>query len=498
MERNKQRQAEYFTALVERVENIPVAVVIGTLIQIYDRNRNPVQEKDLQAMGSGNYLALCPFHADEKLGSFVITPDKQMWYCFTEGIGWNGIHFEMLYYNLEFKDAVFHLARRCSLITDEEYVRQSGKKMDDKMVKAIEKSMEKPVSQPCAPKASQDVINTVYSLIPKVCGLKKEHKKHLQKVRGLKEEDLGDYFTFPTRKMDLPKHIYRETGEMIAQRKFGKSLRELDSSERSWMEKSRALDLLKRELPSVPGFYMNEKENKIDFTSYKGIGFLVRNDEGIPLGIQIRRDVVKEGESRYVWFSSSFATSSAGCSAGAPSGAPGGVIFPKEGRETAALCVTEGRFKAEQIAKKGNIAVYISGVSTWRSVLHMIDRIKGDRKKVYVMFDADMMGNTAVHSQLKEICCGLLKHGLKPFLLLWPIEKGKGFDDLVLSQGSVYYQYMVDVSYKRFESLYEETLAKVLQQYGVSGVREIKDPDKRASFNKEMQTSIQKAVGLGK
>ena len=498
MERNKQRQAEYFTALVERVENIPVAVVIGTLIQIYDRNRNPVQEKDLPAMGSGNYLALCPFHADEKLGSFVITPDKQMWYCFTEGIGWNGIHFEMLYYNLEFKDAVFHLARRCSLITDEEYVRQSGKKMDDKMVKTIEKSMEKPVSQPCAPKASQDVINTVYSLMPKVCGLKKEHKKHLQKVRGLKEEDLGDYFTFPTRKMDLPKHIYRETGEMIAQRKFGKSLRELDSSERGWMEKSGALNLLKRELPSVPGFYMNEKENKIDFTSYKGIGFLVRNDEGIPLGIQIRRDVVKEGESRYVWFSSSFAASTAGCSAGAPSGAPGGVIFPKEGRETAALCVTEGRFKAEQIAKKGNIAVYISGVSTWKSVLPMIDRIKGDRKKVYVMFDADMMGNTAVHSQLKEICCGLLKHGLKPFLLLWPIEKGKGFDDLVLSQGSVYYQYMVDVSYKRFESLYEETLAKVLQQYGVSGVREIKDPDKRASFNKEMQTSIQKAVGLGK
>ncbi len=264
------------------------------------------------------------------------------------------------------------------------------------------------------------------------------------------------------------------------------------------MERSRALDHLKMELQSVPGFYMNEKENKIDFSSYKGIGFLVKNDEGIPQGIQIRRDVVKEGESRYVWFSSSFAASSAGCSAGAPSGAPGGVIFPKEGKETASLCITEGRFKAEQIAKKGNIAVYISGVSTWKTVLPMVDRIKGDRKKVYVMFDSDMMGNTAVHSQLKEICCGLNNHGLKPYLLLWPIEKGKGFDDLVLTQGSVYYQYMVDVSYKRFELIYEKTLHDVLGNYSVTSVREIRESDRRASFNKEMQSSIQVAVGLAK
>ena len=84
MKREGQRRAEYFAALVEKVKEIPVAVVVGTVIQIYDRNRNPVQEKDLATLRSGNYLALCPFHADEKLGSFVVTPDKQMWYCFTE------------------------------------------------------------------------------------------------------------------------------------------------------------------------------------------------------------------------------------------------------------------------------------------------------------------------------------------------------------------------------------------------------------------------------
>ena len=459
MKREGQRRAEYFAALVEKVKEIPVAVVVGTVIQIYDRNRNPVQEKDLATLGSGNYLALCPFHADEKLGSFVVTPDKQMWYCFTENIGWSGIHFEMMYFELDFKDAVFHLARRCSLITEEEYKRQSGKKMDEKMVKTIEKSMEKPVSKPCAPKASSDVINTVYSIMPKVCGLRKEHEKQLLKARGLKKEDLGDYFTFPTRKMDLPKRIYRETGEMMAKRKFGKPLRELDETERAWMEKSRALATLAKELPSVPGFYTNEKENRIDFSSYKGIGFLVRDDAGRVQGIQIRRDVVKEGESRYVWFSSAFAEAAPGCSRGAPSGAPGGVIFPKEGREAAALCITEGR-------------------------------------KAYVMFDADMMGNTAVHSQLKEICESLQEHGLKPFLLLWPIAKGKGFDDLVLSQGSSYHRYMVDISYKRFEPLYDKAVQGVLDRYGAARVRDIKGSADRAAFNKDVQEAVEAAVGL--
>ena len=73
---NRSRQAEYFVNLVEKVKEIPVMLVIGTLIQIYDHNRHPVEEKDLGTISYGNYLALCPFHAVEKLGSFVVTPSK--------------------------------------------------------------------------------------------------------------------------------------------------------------------------------------------------------------------------------------------------------------------------------------------------------------------------------------------------------------------------------------------------------------------------------------
>ena len=75
MKREGQRRAEYFAALVEKVKEIPVAVVVGTVIQIYDRNRNPVQEKDLATLGSGNYLALCPFHADLLYGEHRLERD---------------------------------------------------------------------------------------------------------------------------------------------------------------------------------------------------------------------------------------------------------------------------------------------------------------------------------------------------------------------------------------------------------------------------------------
>lgn len=112
------------------------------------------------------------------------------------------------------------------------------------------------------------------------------------------------------------------------------------------------------------------------------------------------------------------------------------------------------------------------------------------------MFDADMMGNTAVHSQLKEICESLQEHGLKPFLLLWPIEKGKGFDDLVLSQGSIYHRFMADISYRRFEPLYEKAVQKVLSRYSVTRIRDIKEAAARASFNKDVQEAVQRIIGI--
>ena len=488
------RQAEYFINLVEKVKGLPVMLVIGTLVQVYDRNRHPVDEKDLAAAGSGNYLALCPFHADEELGSFVITPSKNMWYCFTENIGWSGIHFEMRYYELPFKDAVFHLARRFSLISEEEYKKLSGKKIEASVVKKAEDGMKKPQIQENTRVAPEKVINTVYHVIPLVCPLKERHKKHLLKERGLQKDDLGDYFTFPTRNMDLAKAVYRKTAELVAEKKFGKPLRKLNAAEQKWLqEDSKAMKQLRDELIYVPGFYKDTFRDRIEFASYKGIGFIVRDDRGKALGIQIRRDTVKEGESRYVWFSSSFAQASAGCEGGASSGAPGGVIFPEGDPKETAICITEGRFKAEAIAKKGNIAVYVSGVSTWKKILPIVDRLKGDRDKVFIMFDADMMGNTAVHSQIQEISTEMKRHGLTPYIVAWPIIYGKGFDDLVNNRANEYRKYLRCLKYDRFEPRWQKVLTNVLKEFKAERIRDITEKD-RAAFNRMMQQKTEEAI----
>ena len=86
--------------------------------------------------------------------------------------------------------------------------------------------------------------------------------------------------------------------------------------------------------------------------------------------------------------------------------------------------------------------------------------------------------------------------GFPPLLLLWPIDKGKGFDDLVLSQGSCYHKYMVDISYRRFEPLYEKAVQEVLDRCGAARVRDIKGAAERARFNKAIQEAVQEAVGL--
>ena len=60
----------------------------------------------------GSYFGLCPFH-NEKTGSFSVSPQKQMYYCFGCHVGGSAINFVMEMEHLEFKDAVKLLAEVC-------------------------------------------------------------------------------------------------------------------------------------------------------------------------------------------------------------------------------------------------------------------------------------------------------------------------------------------------------------------------------------------------
>ena len=66
-----------------------------------------------------NYFGLCPFHS-EKTGSFSVSPDKQIYYCFGCKKGGGVINFIMEEENLSFRDAVAFLAKRANLELPEE------------------------------------------------------------------------------------------------------------------------------------------------------------------------------------------------------------------------------------------------------------------------------------------------------------------------------------------------------------------------------------------
>ena len=67
----------------------------------------------------GNYFGLCPFH-NEKTGSFSVSTDKQIFYCFGCKKGGGVINFIMEEENLSFPDAVRFLAKRAGLEVPEE------------------------------------------------------------------------------------------------------------------------------------------------------------------------------------------------------------------------------------------------------------------------------------------------------------------------------------------------------------------------------------------
>ena len=72
----------------------------------------------LQKKGA-NYFGLCPFH-NEKTGSFSVSPDKQICYCFGCKKGGGVINFIMEEEHLSFPDAVRFLAKRVNMPVPEE------------------------------------------------------------------------------------------------------------------------------------------------------------------------------------------------------------------------------------------------------------------------------------------------------------------------------------------------------------------------------------------
>lgn len=90
----------------------------------------------LQKKGS-TYFGLCPFH-NEKTGSFSVSPNKQMFYCFGCGAGGNVFTFLMKYENFTFSEAMQTLADRVGVELPQQEMTSAQKKEADRRTRLLE------------------------------------------------------------------------------------------------------------------------------------------------------------------------------------------------------------------------------------------------------------------------------------------------------------------------------------------------------------------------
>lgn len=80
----------------------------------------------LQKRGVG-YVGLCPFHDDHTIGSFQVSPKKQMCKCFSCDKGGDAIWFLQEKAGLTYTEALRWLAQKYSIFIDEDYDREKYK-----------------------------------------------------------------------------------------------------------------------------------------------------------------------------------------------------------------------------------------------------------------------------------------------------------------------------------------------------------------------------------
>ena len=85
----------------------------------------------------GSYFGLCPFH-NEKTGSFSVSPQKQMYYCFGCHKGGNVFSFLMDYENYTFPEAVKVLGERVGVELPEIEYSESAKQQKDEKTRMLE------------------------------------------------------------------------------------------------------------------------------------------------------------------------------------------------------------------------------------------------------------------------------------------------------------------------------------------------------------------------
>lgn len=439
MTRYSEEQAVFFDNVLDAVRSIPIDEIV------YNHYKIP--------------KLLCPFHNDRRAGSFRLLKKANRYRCYSCGSYGDGIQFVQEKEGTPFRETVLKLALQFQIITlsqledfkldelEEMKIKQPPKVYDDILFEEEADNI-----------ADSKTLHEVFTVFsngnannPKGEKLSKKHLEHLKKERKLSMKDIErvGYFTMPTR-------------SKMFMNSFLGALKEQYGHEPDVLH-------------TIPGFYQVEGSDAWDttFIAHRGIGIPVRNEVGEIVGIQVRRNQVNEGESRYVWFSSSFANNPdrTDMKEGTGSGSPIHISYPQELKSPNDLFITEGIFKSERMAKEyKGVAVSVQGIQNWKGQIEpLVEHIEETRgqaiHRIHFMFDSDMSENVHVYLASKRMYEDLKESF--PFVgfmhFWWNDQFGKGIDD-VLNAG--FGAEVKHLDSKTFTKAYDELIELIEESAG--------------------------------
>lgn len=179
----------------------------------------------------------------------------------------------------------------------------------------------------------------------------------------------------------------------------------------------------------VPGFYVDNRNGRPrwNIAGASGLMIPVRDVDGRIVAISIRADSQNNGSSRYSWLTSS-TRDRGGSSPGSP------IHVPVFAGDKSTIRVTEGALKAELATLLSDtLTLGLPGVGTWGTAKTVIDALNPER--LQIAFDADHLTNKRVKAALHEFVESARDWGTEVLVELWPLESGKGIDDILAAGG---------------------------------------------------------------
>lgn len=360
---------------------------------------------------AGNYEMLCPFHNDKKMGSFIVRPRKNRWDCYCCGQGGDGTEFVSLLLEISKAEAAIRIAEEHGLIdmkTAESLRRGESSKVKFKRI---------PVRKEYCPNRKRDTshLTKVYSAFVAAAGdVSGAHKRYLAQSRDIQGWE-KDFFEWPN------------PNSNSFWRRFSRELKEQGVT-----------TSMVRAIQYVPGFSFNIESMRPYFLSSEGIGIILRDESGKISGLQLRPDDGGNG-AKYKLFSSSWAELN---NMDRPNSFDGAslkqaidILYPPNKGEIKGAAVTEGKFKAIQLAKMGYAVLSINGVNCWSIILpdflSLVKRL--NLQSVHIYFDADMEEKLGVAEAATELFKAISAEGLDVYFVVWPKSLGKGIDDMLLA-----------------------------------------------------------------